>query len=160
MSSAALNHYSWVVTAYLLASTASTPLYGKIADLVGRRPVFLFSIGVFLVGSLLAGMSQDMTQLVATRGLQGLGAGGLMTLAFTIIVRRGLAPRTRPLPGAIRRGLRRLRGRRAAASAATSPRPLALDLLHQRAAGHRRAIVVATACCGTCRSSAASTSID
>ncbi|MFD2763685.1 MDR family MFS transporter [Micromonospora eburnea] len=80
-----INHYSWVVTAYLLASTASTPLYGKMADLRGRRPVFLFSIGTFLVGSLLAGLSQNMTQLIITRGVQGLGAGGLMTLAFTII---------------------------------------------------------------------------
>ncbi|BCB86453.1 MDR family MFS transporter [Phytohabitans suffuscus] len=80
-----IDHYSWVVTAYLLASTASTPLYGKISDLSGRRPVFLFSIGTFLVGSLLAGMSQNMTQLIVTRGIQGLGAGGLMTLAFTII---------------------------------------------------------------------------
>ncbi|MDG4807399.1 MDR family MFS transporter [Micromonospora sp. WMMD1120] len=80
-----INHYSWVVTAYLLASTASTPLYGKMADLYGRRPVFLFSIGTFLVGSLLAGLSQNMTQLIATRGIQGLGAGGLLTLAFTII---------------------------------------------------------------------------
>ncbi|WP_229398674.1 MDR family MFS transporter [Micromonospora okii] len=80
-----IDHYSWVVTAYLLASTASTPLYGKMADLYGRRPVFLFSIGTFLVGSLLAGLSQDMTQLIVTRGVQGLGAGGLMTLAFTII---------------------------------------------------------------------------
>lgn len=80
-----INHYSWVVTAYLLASTASTPLYGKMADLYGRRPVFLFSIGAFLLGSLLAGLSQDMTQLIVTRGVQGLGAGGLMTLAFTII---------------------------------------------------------------------------
>jgi EmrB/QacA subfamily drug resistance transporter len=80
-----INHYSWVVTAYLLASTASTPLYGKMADLYGRRPVFLFSIGAFLVGSLLAGLSQNMTQLIVTRGIQGLGAGGLMTLAFTII---------------------------------------------------------------------------
>jgi EmrB/QacA subfamily drug resistance transporter len=80
-----INHYSWVVTAYLLASTASTPLYGKISDLYGRRPVFLFSIGTFLVGSLLAGLSQNMTQLIITRGIQGLGAGGLMTLAFTII---------------------------------------------------------------------------
>ncbi len=80
-----INHYSWVVTAYLLASTASTPLYGKMADLYGRRPVFLFSIGTFLVGSLLAGLSQDMAQLIITRGVQGLGAGGLITLAFTII---------------------------------------------------------------------------
>ncbi|GIJ76058.1 drug resistance transporter, EmrB/QacA subfamily [Micromonospora phaseoli] len=80
-----ISHYSWVVTAYLLASTASTPLYGKMADLYGRRPVFLFSIGTFLLGSLLAGLSQDMTQLIITRGVQGLGAGGLITLAFTII---------------------------------------------------------------------------
>ncbi|BCJ65028.1 MDR family MFS transporter [Polymorphospora rubra] len=80
-----INHYSWVVTAYLLASTASTPLYGKMADLYGRRPVFLFSIGTFVLGSLLAGFAQDMTQLIVTRGIQGVGAGGLMTLAFTII---------------------------------------------------------------------------
>ncbi len=80
-----ISHYSWVVTAYLLASTASTPLYGKISDLYGRRPVFLFAIGMFLLGSLLAGLSQNMTQLIVTRGIQGLGAGGLMTLAFTII---------------------------------------------------------------------------
>ncbi|MDG4803385.1 MDR family MFS transporter [Micromonospora sp. WMMD980] len=80
-----IDHYSWVVTAYLLASTASTPLYGKMADLYGRRPVFLFSIGAFLLGSLLAGLSRDMTQLIVTRGVQGLGAGGLMTLAFVII---------------------------------------------------------------------------
>lgn len=80
-----ISHYSWVVTAYLLASTSSTPLYGKVSDLIGRRPVFLFAIGTFLVGSLLAGLSQNMTQLIITRGIQGLGAGGLITLAFTII---------------------------------------------------------------------------
>jgi len=80
-----LSHYSWVVTAYLLASTASTPLYGKISDLYGRRPVLLFAIVTFLVGSLAAGVSQNMTQLILFRGVQGLGAGGLMTLAFTII---------------------------------------------------------------------------
>ncbi|HKD98159.1 MAG TPA: MDR family MFS transporter, partial [Micromonosporaceae bacterium] len=80
-----INHYSWVVTAYLLASTASTPLYGKISDLYGRRKILLFSIITFMVGSLLAGASQNMTELIITRGIQGLGAGGLMTLAFTII---------------------------------------------------------------------------
>lgn len=80
-----LNDYSWVVTAYLLAATASTPLYGKLSDILGRRPVMLAAIAVFLIGSLLAGISQDMMQLVFFRGLQGLGAGGLMTLAFTII---------------------------------------------------------------------------
>jgi EmrB/QacA subfamily drug resistance transporter len=80
-----INHYSWVVTAYLLASTASTPLYGKISDLYGRRPVLLFAISTFLVGSLLAGLSQNMPELIATRAIQGIGAGGLMTLAFTIV---------------------------------------------------------------------------
>jgi len=80
-----LNHYTWVVTAYLLTSTASTPLYGKISDLYGRRPVFQFAIITFLVGSLLAGASQNMTQLIFTRALQGLGAGGLMALTFVII---------------------------------------------------------------------------
>ena len=90
-----LDHYSWVVTAYLLASTASTPLYGKVSDLYGRRPLLMFAIGTFLVGSLLAGLSQNMTELIAFRGIQGLGAGGLMTLAFTI-VSDVLPPRDRP----------------------------------------------------------------
>src|SRR3954468_8490018 len=90
-----LDHYSWVVTAYLLASPAPTPLYGKTSYLYGRRSVLLFAISTFLVGSLLAGMSQDMTQLIATRALQGIGAGGLMTLAFTI-VSDVVAPRERP----------------------------------------------------------------
>ncbi|MBX6354866.1 MAG: MFS transporter [Micromonosporaceae bacterium] len=80
-----ISHYSWVVTAYLLASTASTPLYGKVSDLVGRRRVFLFAIVTFVVGSVLAGLSVNMTELILFRGIQGLGAGGLMTLAFTII---------------------------------------------------------------------------
>ena len=80
-----LNHYTWVVTAYLLTSTASTPLYGKISDLYGRKPVFQFAIVTFLIGSFLAGASQNMSQLIATRALQGLGAGGLMALTFVII---------------------------------------------------------------------------
>lgn len=80
-----LQHLSWVVTAYLLASTASTPLYGKISDLYGRKPVFRFAIIVFLIGSALAGLSTQMWELIAARGVQGLGAGGLMALAFAII---------------------------------------------------------------------------
>ena len=80
-----LNHYTWVVTAYLLTSTASTPLYGKISDIYGRRVVFQFAIVTFLIGSFLAGASQNMTQLIATRAIQGLGAGGLMALSFVII---------------------------------------------------------------------------
>jgi EmrB/QacA subfamily drug resistance transporter len=77
--------YSWVVTAYLLTSTASTPLYGKISDQFGRKRIFQASIVIFLVGSALSGVAQSMYQLIAFRALQGLGAGGLMTLAFAII---------------------------------------------------------------------------
>jgi EmrB/QacA subfamily drug resistance transporter len=80
-----LEHYTWVVTAYLLTSTASTPLYGKISDLYGRRIVFQFAIVTFLIGSLAAGASQNMSQLIATRAIQGVGAGGLMALTFVII---------------------------------------------------------------------------
>jgi EmrB/QacA subfamily drug resistance transporter len=80
-----LAHYTWVVTAYLLTSTASTPLYGKISDLYGRRPVFQFAIITFLIGSFAAGASTSMEQLIAFRAVQGLGAGGLMSLTFVII---------------------------------------------------------------------------
>jgi EmrB/QacA subfamily drug resistance transporter len=80
-----LNHYSWVVTAYLLTSTASTPLYGKISDLYGRRPVYQFAIVVFLIGSFLAGAATSMDQLIIFRAIQGLGAGGLMALTFVIV---------------------------------------------------------------------------
>jgi EmrB/QacA subfamily drug resistance transporter len=80
-----LNHLSWVVTAYLVASTASTPLYGKLGDTLGRKPVFQAAIVIFLAGSLLSGASQSLTELVAFRALQGVGAGGLMVGAQAII---------------------------------------------------------------------------
>jgi EmrB/QacA subfamily drug resistance transporter len=80
-----LDLYSWVVTAYLLTSTASTPLYGKISDQFGRKRIFQVAIVIFLAGSALSGLSQSMYQLIIFRGLQGLGAGGLMTLAFAIV---------------------------------------------------------------------------
>jgi EmrB/QacA subfamily drug resistance transporter len=80
-----LENLSWVVTAYLLASTASSPLYGKVSDLYGRKRVFQFAIVLFLVGSTLAGLAQDMSQLIAFRAVQGLGAGGLIVMALTII---------------------------------------------------------------------------
>ena len=80
-----IEHLSWVVTSYLLASTASTPLYGKLGDMYGRKPVFLAAILIFLAGSLLAGLSQSMVQLIAFRALQGVGAGGLMVGAQAII---------------------------------------------------------------------------
>jgi EmrB/QacA subfamily drug resistance transporter len=75
----------WVVTAYLLASTAVTPIYGKLADLYGPKKIYMFAIAIFLVGSVLSGMSQSMSELIAFRALQGLGGGGLMALTFTII---------------------------------------------------------------------------
>jgi EmrB/QacA subfamily drug resistance transporter len=80
-----LNHLSWVVTAYLVTSTASTPLWGKISDLYGRKLMYIIAIVVFLVASALAGLSQSMWQLIATRGLQGIGGGGLLALTFAIV---------------------------------------------------------------------------
>ncbi len=80
-----LNHLSWVVTAYLLTSTCSTPVWGKLGDLHGRKRMFQASIVVFLIGSILSGLSESMMQLVLFRGLQGLGAGGLMSLPMAII---------------------------------------------------------------------------
>ena len=80
-----LDYYAWVVTAYLLSSTVCTPLYGKLSDIHGRRPVFLAAILIFLLGSLLAGLAQGMLQLIAFRGVQGLGAGGMMALTFAVI---------------------------------------------------------------------------
>jgi EmrB/QacA subfamily drug resistance transporter len=80
-----LEHLSWVVTSYLLTSTASAPLYGKISDLYGRKIVFQFSIVVFLLGSVLSGASQSLGQLIGARALQGLGAGGLIVMTLTII---------------------------------------------------------------------------
>ncbi len=80
-----LAHQAWVVTAYLLASTVVTPIYGKLADLYGPKKIFMFAITLFLVGSVLCGMSQNMSELIAFRALQGLGGGGLMALVFTII---------------------------------------------------------------------------
>lgn len=80
-----LEHLSWLVTAYLLTSTASSPLYGKISDLYGRKRVFQAAIVIFLAGSALAGFSRTLGQLIAFRALQGLGAGGVMVLAMTIV---------------------------------------------------------------------------
>lgn len=80
-----LDHLSWVVTAYLLTSTASTPLWGKISDLYGRRVIFQATIVIFLAGSMLCGLAQTMPQLILFRALQGIGGGGLMAIAFAII---------------------------------------------------------------------------
>ncbi|QDQ12940.1 MDR family MFS transporter [Streptomyces spectabilis] len=80
-----LEHLSWVVTGYTLATAASTPIWGKLGDLYGRKGAFLTSIVIFLVGSALSGLAQDMGQLIAFRAVQGLGAGGLMVGVMAII---------------------------------------------------------------------------
>src|SRR4051812_29643506 len=80
-----LNHLSWVVTSYILASTVSTPLYGKLGDLYGRKKLFQAAIVIFLIGSMLAGLSQNMGELIGFRALQGIGAGGLIVGAQAII---------------------------------------------------------------------------
>ena len=80
-----LSHLSWVVTAYVLAATITTPLYGKLGDLYGRKRLLVTAIVIFLVGSALSGLSQSMDQLIVFRALQGLGAGGLMVGAIATI---------------------------------------------------------------------------
>ncbi|MET8470952.1 MDR family MFS transporter [Streptomyces sp. NPDC006422] len=80
-----LDHLSWVVTAYMLAATAATPLWGKLGDQYGRKKLFQLAILIFLVGSALCGLSQNMGQLIGFRALQGLGGGGLMVLSMAIV---------------------------------------------------------------------------
>ena len=80
-----LEHIAWVATAYLLASTSATPIIGKLSDLYGRRRLFQVSIVIFLIGSLLCAVAQTFVQLVVFRGIQGIGGGGLMAMAFIII---------------------------------------------------------------------------
>ncbi|MGW7130168.1 MDR family MFS transporter [Streptomyces bobili] len=80
-----MEHLSWVVTAYLLASTAATPLWGKLGDQYGRKRLFQIAIVIFLIGSALCGMAQNMPQLIGFRALQGLGGGGLMVLSMAIV---------------------------------------------------------------------------
>jgi EmrB/QacA subfamily drug resistance transporter len=79
------NLYTWVVTIYLLASTVTVPIYGKLSDMYGRKPLLLIGVGLFLVGSALAGLSQNIEQLILFRGIQGLGAGALFPIALATI---------------------------------------------------------------------------
>jgi EmrB/QacA subfamily drug resistance transporter len=76
---------AWVTTAYLITSTITTPLYGKLSDMYGRKPFYLFAIGIFITGSILCGTAQSIYMLAVWRAVQGIGAGGLMSLAFAIV---------------------------------------------------------------------------
>jgi EmrB/QacA subfamily drug resistance transporter len=80
-----VDYYTWVVTAYLLTSTVTVPIYGKLSDLFGRKPMMMVGIGLFLVGSMLSGLSQSMWQLVMFRAIQGLGAGALFPISLAVI---------------------------------------------------------------------------
>src|SRR5215204_1519195 len=80
-----LNHYSWVFSAYLVTSTVTVPVWGKLSDLYGRRLLYQLGIAIFLLGTLLSGFSDSMTQLIVFRAIQGLGAGALIPLGMTII---------------------------------------------------------------------------
>ncbi|HUD10897.1 MAG TPA: MDR family MFS transporter, partial [Candidatus Saccharimonadia bacterium] len=80
-----LSKLSWVATAYLLTSAVVTPLYGKISDMFGRKKLFMVAITIFLIGSALCGLAQNMDELIFFRGLQGIGGGGLMTMILTIV---------------------------------------------------------------------------
>ena len=79
------DYYTWVVTIYLLTATISGPIYGKLSDLFGRRPMVMIGVSLFLIGSALSGLSQEMWQLVSARGLQGLGAGAIFPIALAVI---------------------------------------------------------------------------
>src|SRR4028119_1655518 len=80
-----LNHYSWVFSAYLITSTVTVPVWGKLSDLYGRGLLYQIGIGVFLIGSVLSGIATSMEQLITFRAIQGLGAGALVPLGMTII---------------------------------------------------------------------------
>jgi EmrB/QacA subfamily drug resistance transporter len=80
-----LEHIAWVVTAYILAGTVAIPLYGKLGDLYGRKPMLQAAIVIFLIGSLLCGISQNMTELIAARAVQGLGGGGFLPISMAIL---------------------------------------------------------------------------
>ena len=130
-----LQHLSWVVTAYLLASTVVGPLYGKLGDLYGRKRVLQVALVLFLVGSALCGLAQTMPQLIAFRAVQGLGGGGLIVVAMAVVGDL-VAPRDRGRYQGLFGGVFGVcRRRRSAARRLLRRQPLlALDLLHQPAA--------------------------
>src|SRR5687767_14575769 len=126
-----LEHYSWVASIYLLACTVTMPLYGRMADALGRKRVVMSAIAIFCVASLLASQAQTMTQLIAFRGLQGLGAGGVMPVVLTILGDIFTLEERARIQGFARRA--------GAGGAARAHARVAVGLLGQPAAGPRRA---------------------
>ena len=135
-----LEHISWVTSAYLLAQTAVTPLYGKLGDLYGRKRILQTAVVIFLIGSALCGLAQTMTELIAFRAVQGLGAGGLIVLTQAVIGDI-VPPRERGRYQGIFGGVFGARQRRRPAARRLHRRALvvALDLLRQRAGRAARA---------------------
>ena len=135
-----LEHLAWVVTVYLLAQTIVTPVYGKLGDLYGRKIVLQSAIVLFLIGSALCGLSQNMTQLIAFRAIQGLGGGGLVGDYTGGRRRHRPSAGSRAIPGNLRRGIRTREHRGSASGWILHDAPvLALDLLHQSPTRHRSA---------------------
>ncbi len=135
-----ITQYSWVFTAYMLTSTVTVPLYGRLGDVHGRRPLLLIAITIFLVGSALCGFAQGMTQLIVFRAIQGIGAGGLFPLSLAVIGVDRAAARPRPLAGPDRRRLRGLvdhRAQRSAASSSTTRAGAGSSSSTSRSAGSR-----------------------
>ena len=135
-----LSAQAWVTTAFLITSTISTPLYGKLSDIYGRKPLFLFAIAVFILGSALCGLATSMYMLAAFRAFQGIGAGGLFSMALAILGDIVAAPRAGTLPGLLHGRVRHVQRARAGrrrvlrwAGQHLRHHRLALDLLDQRA---------------------------
>ncbi len=125
-------YYTWAVTIFLLTSTISVPFWGKLSDLYGRKPIFMIGISIFLIGSALSGLSQEMWQLILFRGIQGVGAGSHLPRRAGRHRRPVHAPGARQVPGPLRRRLRhRLRRRPARGRLPDRELQLALDLLRQ-----------------------------
>ena len=138
-----LHLYSWVFAAFLLTQTATTVVFGKLADLFGRKPVLLAGIAIFLVGSLLCGFAWSMPSLILFRLIQGVGAGAIQPVTMTVVGDLYTAPRARQGAGLARQRLGHLVGRGAAGGRAHHPAcELGLDLLDQPADRPRRVLRV------------------
>ena len=139
-----VSNLSWVITAYLLASTAVAPVFGTLSDIYGRRVMITVSLVLFTAGSILCAVAPNMPVLIVARGLQGLGGGGIMPVVQTVISDVVITARARQVSGLFQR---RLDGGRLAGSRARRRvrRASALvdDLLDQRAARRRRAVAAA-----------------